>query len=126
MGVLFSFIDWSMSQEITWSFGGYPNCGNPNTWANMIISLTTSVEEHYESNNKIKVYPNFETEYLTVDGLSSEKTQFSIFNIVGQSVIAGDLDNNSSKISIASLNSGIYFIKINTESKTKTIKFIKR
>ncbi|MFZ4398685.1 MAG: T9SS type A sorting domain-containing protein [Bacteroidales bacterium] len=72
------------------------------------------------------IYPNPASDYLVIEGKGFKKLSFTIFNIVGQSVIAGNLVNNSSKINIASLNSGIYFIKIYTESKTKTIKFIKR
>ena len=75
---------------------------------------------------KFNIYPNPASDYLVVEGIGFKKLNFSIYNIVGQSVIAGNLDNNSSKINIASLNSGIYFIKINTESKTETIKFVKR
>jgi len=75
---------------------------------------------------KFNIYPNPASDYLVVEGVGFKKLSFTIYNIVGQSVIVGNLDNNSSKVNITSLNAGIYFIKINTESRAKTIKFIKR
>ena len=82
------------------------------------------VAEKEETN--LKVYPNPASEYLVIEGIGLKKLSFIIYNIVGQAVITGNLDNNYSKINISSLNSGIYFIKLKIEDKTKTIKFIKR
>jgi hypothetical protein len=75
---------------------------------------------------KFNIYPNPASDYLVVEGVGLKKLNFSIYNIVGQAVIVDKLDNNNSKINITCLNAGIYFIKINTADKTKTIKFVKR
>ena len=83
-----------------------------------------SVSENKEL--KFNVYPNPASDYLVVEGIGYKKLNFSIFNIVGQSVKTGKLENNTSKISIPNLNSGIYFIQLKTEDKSETIKFIKR
>ncbi len=76
--------------------------------------------------NEVFIYPNPASDYLVVEGIAHKKLDFSIFNIMGQSVKTGKLENNTSKINIANLNSGIYFIQLKTEDKSKTIKFIKR
>ncbi|NVN95379.1 MAG: M20/M25/M40 family metallo-hydrolase [Bacteroidetes bacterium] len=86
----------------------------------------TKINETKSNNFDIIAYPNPASDYLVVEGIGLKKLSFTIYNIVGQVVITVNLDNNSSKINIASLNAGIYFIKINTADKSKTIKFIKR
>jgi len=86
----------------------------------------TNINETQSNNFGIITYPNPTTDYIVIEGIANEKLDFSIFNIMGQSVKTGKLENNTSKINIANLNSGIYFIQLKTEDKSKTIKFIKR
>jgi len=74
---------------------------------------------------KLTLYPNPASDYIMIEGIGFKKLTFTIYNIVGQSVRVGNLENNSSKIDINSLNSGIYFIKINSENKVKILKLIK-
>jgi hypothetical protein len=129
LGVLFSFIDWSMSHtdEITWPSGGYSNCINPDSWANMIISLSTSINENTESINKISIYPNLATEFIIVDGLQMKNLKFEIYNIVGKIEKYGNLDkNNTQKIDISQLQKGVYLIKMYNSETSKTRKFIKK
>jgi len=75
---------------------------------------------------KFNVYPNPASDYLVIEGIAYKKLNFLIYNIMGQSVKTGKLENNTSKINITNLNSGIYFIQLKTEDNSKTIKFIKR
>ena len=75
---------------------------------------------------QFKIYPNPSSDFINIEGNGWLKSIFTIFNIVGQSVKTGNLESNTSKISIANLNAGIYFIQFKTEDKSKTIKFIKR
>lgn len=127
MGILFSFIDWSIGYEITYPSGGYSNCGNPDSWANLIISLSTSINENTESINKISIYPNLATEYIIVDGFQIKNLEFEIYNMVGKLEKYGNLDkNNKQKIDISDLHSGFYLIKFINSGKAKTHKFIKK
>ncbi len=75
---------------------------------------------------KFNIYPNPASEYIMIEGIGLKKSNYILYNIVGQSVMVGKLENNSSKIDIARLNSGIYFMQLKTENLTRTIKFIKR
>jgi len=128
LGILFSFIDWSMSHtdEITWPSGGYSNCGNPNSWANMKISLASSTKENTALNNKIKCYPNPAMEFIMLEGLNNKTAIYSIYKITGEPVKTGKLENNISKINLSNINPGIYFIKVSSEVNSQTLKFVKR
>lgn len=54
LGVLFSFMDWSTSNdEITWPSGGHSNLTNPDSWANMIIlNNSIGINENKASKNE--------------------------------------------------------------------------
>jgi hypothetical protein len=49
----------------------------------------------------------------------------AIYNLNGQLLISKELNDDSAEINISSLTSGMYLIKIKTDSGTKTKKFIK-
>lgn len=127
IGILFSLIDWSNGNEITYPSGGYLNCKNPDSWANLIISFSTSINENTESINKICIYPNLATEYLYVEGSQIKNLEFEIYNMVGKLQKYGNIDNNNKqKIDFSDLKSGFYIIKFISSGKTKTHKFIKK
>jgi hypothetical protein len=128
LGILFSLIDWSVSHtdEITWPSGGYPNCGNPNSWANMNISFVNSIADNSGSINKLKVFPDINREFLIVEGVNTECLDFSIYNLMGESIKTGKFDKNISNINISALNSGIYFIQFKSKSNSRTFKFVRR
>ena len=127
LGILFSFIDWSIGNEITWPSGGYSNCSNPDSWANMIISLSTSISENIKSNNKFSIYPNIATEYIIVDCMQMKNLEFEIYNMVGKLEKSGNLNkNNKQKIDISQLQKGVYLIKFYNSDTIKTQKFIKK
>lgn len=70
--------------------------------------------------NKIKIYPNPSTDFIKVEGLSSE-TEFHIFSTSGVLVKSGKT-KNAEKIDVKNLAKGIYLLKLEAG---KTIKFVK-
>jgi len=65
---------------------------------------------------QITIYPNPTSYELRIDGVAAD---YSIFNVMGQIVMQGNLSGNS--INVSSLASGIYYLKISGQ----TLKFIK-
>lgn len=53
------------------------------------------------------------------------KTEFKIFNSLGKLIQEGYLDSENNRIDISTLNSGIYFLKLNSESLEISKKIIK-
>lgn len=70
--------------------------------------------------DKIKVYPNPSSNFVKVEGLTSE-TGFKIFNTSGTLVKSGKT-KNSENIDIQNFPKGIYLLKLDSG---KTLKFIK-
>ncbi|MBT8261094.1 MAG: T9SS type A sorting domain-containing protein [Flavobacteriaceae bacterium] len=68
----------------------------------------------------IKIYPIPSTDLITISGLQDRK-DYCIFNIFGQIVLEGTI-NNYNKINIQNFSNGIYVLRFDTG---QTIKFIK-
>ena len=96
--------------------GGWTNlgpCGSART-ANELSSFDAHI------------YPNpSKGNILNVSMDSINETTYSITNMIGQVVIKGNL-NNSNKINIETLESGLYLVQFNTDGQTVIKKFLKR
>jgi len=57
---------------------------------------------------------------------NTQRTNVSIFDYLGKTLIQKDLNASNSTIDVSSLSSGIYFVRINTNTKTGTKKLIIR
>ncbi len=127
IGVLFSFIDWSYGSEITWPSGGYSSCGNPDSWANLILSTSTSINENTKFINNLIVYPNIANEYIIVNCAQMKNLKFEIYNMTGKLEKYGNLNKiNEHRIDISQLQKGVYLIKIFNSEFTNNQKFIKK
>jgi len=60
--------------------------------------------------------------------LSSDKVVSSVklYSILGQEVLAQELNATSGKLNISSFNAGVYLAQVQIEGQTKTFKFIKK
>jgi xyloglucan-specific exo-beta-1,4-glucanase len=82
-----------------------------------------SMPEISGTNSFAKVYPNPSNDYISLHLQNESLSSAVIFSVTGQKV----MEENDTKIDISSLESGIYFVKINTvSSKTTTQKMIKQ
>jgi len=84
------------------------------------IDPALSINE-FELNN-IKLYPNPASNNITIDS-KTKIDSVEIFDALGKSVLV--FNESLSTYSINSLNSGLYFVKINGEGKEITKKLIK-
>ena len=88
-------------------------------------SATTAIEEM--KNKNISVYPNPSVNFVTVTGLESNNSNFSVINQLGKSLININNINDNQKINISNLPKGIYHITIsNIDGMVMTEKLIKR
>jgi len=95
-------------QTIGWKdFSNYINC------------ICVGVNDITQSPN-INLYPNPAARELYVKRTTQEAVDYSIFNLTGQIILTGKLQNNST-INVESLSNGMYYLKI----AGKTVKFVK-
>jgi concanavalin A-like lectin/glucanase superfamily protein/type IX secretion system substrate protein len=75
-------------------------------------SIRTSIDENY-SKIALKVYPNPSSDFIMVEGFSSDNNSYQIVNIFGQIVMKGMFNN---RISISTLETGIYILLLEKDS----------
>lgn len=82
-----------------------------------------ALSEH--ENLTFELYPNPVKDLLYIRGLQSVSGCYEIYNGMGQRVQRGQWEHGLSEISLASMPSGVYFIKINAEGVNKVQRFVK-
>lgn len=70
------------------------------------------------------VYPNPVDDMLTITGRDNLKS-IVIYNAIGQQILELNPDQKDLQINTTTFNSGVYFLKLNTEKESRTIKIIK-
>ena len=93
---------------------------------NMSVSTSSSAGiEDYEAKT-FKAFPNPVADMLTVQG-NLPIEQVEVFNQLGQSILTvkeNALQNN--QIDLSRLNAGIYFVEITSDTKTETLRVVKK
>jgi hypothetical protein len=85
---------------------------------------TTSVVKH-KGNLISKVYPNPANSKLTIDLKEAGNAKVTVCNILGQAIIEETLNDISNTINIAELSSGLYFVKVDQNGRSHTVKISK-
>jgi len=83
--------------------------------------LTLDIQ-NIPSDFEIAIYPNPVSSFLNLKS-SKVITDYIVRDVFGRQVLKGEYD---SKIEVDCLNEGVYFIVLNCEKGTKTIKFLKQ
>jgi len=86
--------------------------------------LITGIAE-YRSNPTFTVYPNPANYFVTIDAsLLNEVNQIVVTNSIGQVVLQKNVSVLDNKIDVANFDNGVYFMILNSESGSKTSKFM--
>ena len=71
--------------------------------------------------SKIKIYPNPTTKQLKITNYELRTASYCIYSVIGQLIMQGQLQDETTTINVESLTNGMYYLKIGN----KVIKFIK-
>ena len=85
-----------------------------------IIPTTVSVREPARQLS-LEVYPNPVSDVLHMKNLPYEVMDYAIYNVLGQKVATG---STRGTISVAELETGVYFLQIKGEKQVETAKFV--
>lgn len=103
---------------------------NTGTWEsttgynNLLQTITLNALEIDDfSLNKVSIYPNPSSDFITIQFKDFEKEEIQIYNSIGQLVKTKTVLNND-RIDVSELVDGVYFIRFNNKI-LYTIKFIK-
>ena len=95
------------------------SCGTPDL-------TTVGVKNPLREEPDFFFYPNPAKEYIFLKNKSSHnKYQCFIINTLGQTMMTMNLNGELNVINLHNLNPGIYFLKINAEKRTTTLKLSK-
>ncbi len=86
-------------------------------------STTIAIETMEEENNSFYIYPNPSNSYVYLNSNIevSKKLKIEFYDILGKKVISQPFKANE-KINVSKLNTGIYFVEIDS----KTLRFVKK
>ena len=102
-------------------WGPYPN----NAWGhgkvNAFEALTTcslnvNVNEIEGNNNSCNIFPNPASTTLFVQINGSQKNIISIYDVQGRMTFQSEFNSNNFSIPLSTMNEGVYFLKVQTES----------
>ena len=85
------------------------------------IIPTSDALNEMSSQQSIEVYPTPVSDVLYMKNLSVETVEYSIFNVLGQTMISG---SSNGSISIEGLEKGLYVLQIKGEKILETAKFV--
>ncbi len=89
-----------------------------------VISVQTTLETADLNMKNLVVYPNPVKDVLNVS-FDTAINSIAIYNMMGQLVMAKLLNSNEAAIDVSQLASGTYFVKVEADAKSKTLKIIK-
>lgn len=97
----------------------------PNSITPLFTPTTLSFDSNDVSENKagFTIYPNPVIDVLNVK-ISSENATYSIINLLGQTILKGNVTQQG--IDVSNLNNGIYIIDITDGEEINSQKFIKK
>jgi hypothetical protein len=89
------------------------------------INTTVLLATPEQSLEKIRIYPNPASDYITLNIPFNDSGTAIFYNVLGQEVMTQELTSINSKIDISELHSGIYMLTIKTKQGSITKKLIK-
>lgn len=99
------------------------NCTSA-TWTMVTVTVEIELGVNGFDNVAFSYHPNPVKDILTLS-YSSEITTVSIYNMLGQQVLAKQPNATESKIDMSTLQKGIYIINITAGEQVKTLKVVK-
>jgi hypothetical protein len=90
------------------------------------LALTNALSVNQNSTGRFLVYPNPVSEELFISfPIAYNEAKISFYNALGQIVFEKSIQKTDASLSLESINSGVYYYKINSNSFVQTGKIIK-
>ncbi|MEO8233943.1 MAG: M4 family metallopeptidase [Flavobacterium sp.] len=88
------------------------------------FAITATTELNSVEALSFNLYPNPVENMLNISVIDNRKATYRIYNMIGQDVKSGNLNQN--EINVSNLESGLYIFEVNDGEKTITKKFVKK
>ncbi len=100
------------------------NISNDGLCKPLTVTITDIDEQKALDPDQVEMYPNPGHDQLTVN-CSQTINQMTIFNAMGATISEVKVNDHNARVSISALNSGIYFVKIETAQGNVVKKVVK-
>jgi hypothetical protein len=114
--------------EIQWKGKYCPYTLEKNTVASLIWHPETVTENNPDKipdTETLSIFPNPTSGLLTVSCYSKENRMYGLYSLTGAPMRSGNLNQMQNEINLADMQSGIYFLKIQSDNNTHCAKVIK-
>jgi len=96
-------------------------------FGSIFVNPGVSVSENEMNAPMVSIYPNPATDFFYIDNKENENVSFVIYDACGRAVQSGVVNRMSSvMVDVASLHSGIYFLKVRTSRVINILHFLKQ
>ncbi|MCF6295826.1 MAG: T9SS type A sorting domain-containing protein [Flavobacteriaceae bacterium] len=86
---------------------------------------TLSINDDFNVNSNVKVYPNPFNNIVNIDTESNSKIE--IYNLLGKRILTQSINRGNSQLDMSKYANGVYIVKITNENnQIKTLKIIKK
>ncbi len=90
------------------------------------VPIINSVNSHLSPEETLfRIYPNPAEDILHVETNSPDMFSFQIFDLTGRCIIESHKNIQLAYVDVSNLKTGMYVIRINSESQLKTFRFVK-
>lgn len=90
-----------------------------------VINFTPTSIDDYSTNIQLNTYPNPVKNQLTIEFDKLEEYSIKIYNTTGSLLLSQTTSNKILKIDLSNLNSGVYFVVINSSKRSVTKRVLK-
>jgi hypothetical protein len=80
----------------------------------------------FDAESNIDLYPNPATNFVTISGNVLANATVKIFNNLGQLMLRKENESTTFNLDVTSFKTGIYFVEVNQNGQSRTLKFSKQ
>lgn len=88
-------------------------------------TISTLGVNTFDIANGFKAYPNPVSDVLTIE-YTSDLTSVAVYNLLGQQVLAKNVNATTTQVNMSELNAGTYLVKVSSGTVSKTLKVVKK
>lgn len=110
---------WEYTKDVSISHGA------DSAWIDVIkLPEESSVDVPENNIAGLNLFPNpaEDSVFLTFDTAQTQMLHISIYDMTGKMVLQTSIYKSSEKIPVTSLKNGVYLVKINSDSKARSIR----
>ena len=115
-----------MLNDTDFSFTPSEDLATPGQFSIVFSASQVLAIDNIRAQNGLEIYTSFSEKVLYINGLLNDATNVEIFDIQGRKMLSRTLNqnNSSNRIELSHLKTGLYIVKVSSNSINQTKKVI--